>query len=95
MGLADFAHLALLLVHLLPHHCQLLHACLDGLPPSSSTQDPHGAIHVVLSENALRAVITIICRRRGRQGKCPAQSGAASHVHPALDHFQTWPVTKP
>lgn len=95
MGLADFAHLPLLLVHLLPHHCQLLHARLHGLPPCSSTEDPHGAVHVVLGENALRAVIAIICRRRGRQGKRPAQSGAASRVHPALDPFQTWLVTKP
>lgn len=95
MGLADFAHLPLLLVHLLPHNRQLLHACLHGLPPTGSTQDPCSAIHMVLGKDALGPVITVICRRQGRQGKGQAQPGALSHVHPILDRFQAWPVTKP
>lgn len=95
MGLANFAHLPLLLVHLLPHNRQLLHATLHGLPTAASTQDPCGAIHVVLRQDAFRPVISIICRRQGRQRKGQAQPGALSRVHPILEHFQEWLITKP
>lgn len=95
MGLAHFAHLPLLLIHLLPHNRQLLHARFHGFPAPSSAQDPWGAIHVILGKDALGPVIAIVCRREGREGKGQAQPGTLSHVHPILDRFQAWTVTKP
>lgn len=68
VGFADFAHLPLLLVHLLPHNRQLLHACLHGLPAAGSAQHPRAAIHVVLGQDALGPLVAMIWRGQGGPG---------------------------
>lgn len=63
---ATLAHLPVLFRDLLPEHGQLLHARLEGLPASttSTSQQVHVPVHVVLDQASLRVVLAIVCRER-------------------------------